>query len=88
MFGIGLGELLIVLLVVFLFSPKDLPRVMRRIGSFIGTLEQIRNDLFYIKKEFNNTIKEMESEKQNIDEKIGEVIEQTITVENIEEDKN
>jgi Sec-independent protein translocase protein TatA len=42
MFGIGLGEIALALLVVFLIAPKELPRVMHTIGRYAGTAERIR----------------------------------------------
>jgi Sec-independent protein translocase protein TatA len=44
MFGIGLGEVALALLVVFLIAPKELPRAMRTVGRYAGTLERLRRD--------------------------------------------
>lgn len=56
MFGISIGELLLVLIVVFLISPKELPIFMRKIGRAIGAIEKVRDDLFSIKKEFEDVV--------------------------------
>ncbi len=54
MFGLGLGEILLVILVAFLVSPRDLPRVMRKIGEFFGAVQKI-------KREFSDTRNDIQS---------------------------
>ena len=67
MFGIGLGEILIVLLVVFLLAPRELPRVMRTIGKYVGTAERIRRDLTDVKRSVSDVaveVSDMEDERE------------------------
>ena len=67
MFGVGFGELFLVLLIVFFLSPKDLPKVMRHIGRFIGTTERIRNELFTKKKDVEEMVSEAEGETTKLE---------------------
>ncbi len=50
MFGIGPGEVLIVLLIIFLISPKDIPEVMKKLGEFFSELDKIKKELAEIKE--------------------------------------
>ena len=45
MFGIGLGEIFLVMFIIFMISPRDLPKVMRKIGEFFRELDRIKKDL-------------------------------------------
>lgn len=56
MFGLGLGEILLILLIVFLISPKDLPKVMRKIGEFFGAVEKLKKEVFDIKKDVEEMV--------------------------------
>lgn len=58
MFGIGLGEILLVLLVVFFISPKELPRFMRKVGELLGVVEKVRKEVFAIKENVKEIIDE------------------------------
>jgi len=45
MFGIGLGEILLILFIVFIISPKEIPAIMRKIGRFMAGLEKFRKEI-------------------------------------------
>lgn len=40
MFNLGLGEILLVALAFFLISPKDLPKLMRKLGEYVAKIRQ------------------------------------------------
>ncbi len=61
MFGIGLGEILLVLFITFLISPKDLPRVLRKIGQLFGLLSRVEEDLREIRRDVEDTLHEVEA---------------------------
>jgi len=43
--GVGLGEILLIVLVTFLVAPKEIPAVLRKLGRFLGMLGTLRDDL-------------------------------------------
>lgn len=58
MFGIGLEELLLFLFIVFLISPKDIPKVMRKIGSFINEINRLKQEVLELRKDIEDIAKE------------------------------
>jgi Sec-independent protein translocase protein TatA len=53
MFGIGLGEILLIMFIIFMISPRDLPRVMRKAGEFFRELDRIKKDLTKIRDDMD-----------------------------------
>ena len=52
MFGIGFGEILIVLLVAIVFiRPEDLPKFLRSAGRLYGQLKRMYNEVIRTKEE-------------------------------------
>lgn len=48
MFGIGFGELLLIALVCLLvFDPKDLPKIFQKIAQFYQNLTSLKQDISY-----------------------------------------
>jgi Sec-independent protein translocase protein TatA len=45
MFGLGLGEIIVILVLVFLLSPKDLVKVLRKLAKLKQWLSNARNQL-------------------------------------------
>lgn len=59
MFGIGWIELFIISIVgLFIIKPEDLPKVARTIASIY---KQIRGFIYTVRKEFEDTFKEVET---------------------------
>lgn len=58
MFGIGLGEIILILIIIFLICPKDLPKMLKKAALFISNLEKMKNKIFDIKNDFENSIKD------------------------------
>jgi|DEB19_MinimDraft_2_1074335.scaffolds.fasta_scaffold166729_2 sec-independent protein translocase protein TatA len=55
-FGLGFGELLIILFLVLLFfGGKKIPQIMRGIGQGINEFKKARNGKNHDSKEANNT---------------------------------
>ena len=58
MFGIGFGEILIVLLIAIVFiRPKDLPKFLRSAGRLYGQLKRMYSEVIHVKE---NIIKEID----------------------------
>jgi len=58
MFGIGLGEILLVVLITFLVSPRQIPKVMKKVGEFLHGLGQIKNQLLEIRDDVEEVVKD------------------------------
>ena len=68
MFNIGFSELLLILLVAFVFvGPKDLPKVARALGRFV---RYVRNMIEEVKRE--SGLDEVENELKTMERKIDE----------------
>lgn len=52
MFGIGLAEILVIVLVAIVFvNPRDLPRLVRRVGRLMRQLRSLRDSsMQYLRK--------------------------------------
>jgi Sec-independent protein translocase protein TatA len=59
-FGIGLGEMLLILLAVFLISPKEIPEFLRSIGRFFNELDKLKREMLSMRGEPEETIGEAE----------------------------
>ena len=65
MFGIGFGEILIVLLIAIVFiRPEDLPKFLRSAGRLYGQIKRMYNELLQTKdkiiKEIDTSLDEPE----------------------------
>jgi Sec-independent protein translocase protein TatA len=60
MWGIGFGEILVILLVVFLVAPKEIPRVIKKVGEFMSSLDKLRRDLFDVERDVHGRGKNLE----------------------------
>lgn len=56
MFGIGIGEIILVILITFLVAPRQVPRVLRKIGEFFGALRKIRDEIAEIGDDVRDVI--------------------------------
>jgi sec-independent protein translocase protein TatB len=61
MFGIGLSEIILVILIVIIFiKPDDLPKFLRSAGRLYGKLKKTYNEIILVKdrfiKEINETV--------------------------------
>lgn len=62
MFNIGLGEIVLIIFIAFLVSPKDLPKVMRYVGNFIKTINDLKNSFLNVTDEIRTTTNYFEEE--------------------------
>ena len=58
MFGLGIGEILLIVFVVFLIAPRDIPRVMRKIARFFDELGKIREEFLSVESEVDSAAEE------------------------------
>jgi Sec-independent protein translocase protein TatA len=76
-FGIGLGEILLILLAVFLISPKEIPVFLRKIGQFFNELDKLKREMLSMKGELDEIISEARKADGDIEDfppiKVGEV---------------
>jgi|GEM_PF-2435199 len=56
MFGLGIGELLLIVFVIFLISPKEIPKVMKKIGDFFASLNSIKDEIMDINEDVKDII--------------------------------
>jgi Sec-independent protein translocase protein TatA len=66
MFGIGLGEIFLIMFIIFMISPKDLPKVMRKIGEFFRELDRIKKDLTKIRDDIEEITSEIHIDEKSI----------------------
>ena len=45
MFGIGFGELILILFLLFIISPKDIPKLLNKLGHFLKELNTIKDEI-------------------------------------------
>jgi Sec-independent protein translocase protein TatA len=67
MFGIGIEELLLIIFVIFLISPKELPKILKKIAEFFSSLNSIKDEI----TELNEDVKEIINDtdiKEDIEE--------------------
>ncbi|MBN1799224.1 MAG: hypothetical protein JW822_11655 [Spirochaetales bacterium] len=48
MFGIGLGELLLILFLLFLISPKDIPKLLKKAGRLLRQINTIKDEITHV----------------------------------------
>ena len=72
MFNIGFEELILILLVAFVFvGPKDLPKVARAIGRFVKMVKQMFED-FKEETGLDETLSELEDTSRDLTKTIRE----------------
>ena len=56
MFGLGLGEIILIFLIIFLICPKDIPKALRKLGEIFATIEKLKENVFDINKDIQDII--------------------------------
>jgi len=72
MFGIGLGEILLILFVAFLINPRELPALMRRISKFINYMRSMKEYFMEIEDNVGEILKEGKLDTESFKEDIPE----------------
>jgi Sec-independent protein translocase protein TatA len=55
-FGIGLGEIVLILLAIFLVAPREIPAVLKKVGLFFRELDKLKQELFSMKSELEELV--------------------------------
>jgi Sec-independent protein translocase protein TatA len=57
-FGIGLGEILLIVLVTFLVAPKEIPIVLRKLGQFFAMLGKLRDEVMDVRRDVEGIVQD------------------------------
>ena len=101
MFGIGFSEILVIVIILFVFiRPEDLPKIMRAAGKYYGKAKKLYNELIQVKDKIMKEIDEAaaleeQTETKKLPDNAGETAgkdsaqpESANTKENTEEKKS
>jgi Sec-independent protein translocase protein TatA len=66
MFGIGLGEVFLIILVTFLVSPREIPRVLRKLGEFVAGMRRLRQDIIDLGNDVQDIVREEIPDKSEV----------------------
>jgi len=68
MFGIGIGELFIILFVAFLISPRELPALIKKVSNFIHYTRSIKEYFLQMQDDVEDILKEGEIDPEIFEE--------------------
>jgi Sec-independent protein translocase protein TatA len=63
MFGIGMGEIVIIGLILLLVCPRDIPRILRKIGQVMASWQNIKDEFTYMSDDID--LSDIDPEKDN-----------------------
>ena len=58
MFNIGLPEMLMIIAITFLVAPREIPKVMRKVGQLFAALARIRDELTSLERDVSDIVQE------------------------------
>ena len=68
MFGIGLGEIIIIIFVAFLINPREIPKMMRKMANFFSALRQMKEELMEMQDDVEEVLKDGKIEIRALNE--------------------
>ena len=68
MFGIGLGEIIVILFVAFLINPREIPKMMRKIADFFTALRQMKEELMQMQDDVEEVLKDGKIDTRSMNE--------------------
>lgn len=69
MFGLGIGEIILIVLITFLVAPKDIPKIIKKVAIFLRDLNKIKENISEISEDIEDIVKKEIEKIDNENEK-------------------
>jgi len=88
MFGIGIGEILLILFVAFLINPRELPVLIKKVSNFISYTRSIKEYFLQIQDDVEDVLKEGKIDPEIFGEDLTAELVKKKAKRNVKENKN